>query len=89
MCKQRRYTWRGEEECTGHHRVPIADDVKDSITRMDSCGVRPRDIWSNLRRATDVTPPPLGLPPRQQVSECVKRLRKKSLSRNTGNLSRD
>ncbi|EGZ23457.1 hypothetical protein PHYSODRAFT_486745 [Phytophthora sojae] len=74
---------RGDEVCSGKHRVPVTTEVKAFITRMDSCGVRPRHIWSNLRRATDVRAPPLGLPSRQQVSDCVKRLRKKNLTRNT------
>eukprot|EP00644_Phytophthora_capsici_P019281 jgi/Phyca11/132893/e_gw1.255.6.1 len=72
-----------DEACIGAHRVPITSEVRQFVTRMDACGMQPRHIWSNLRRAPDVPAPPLGLPSRQQITDCVKRLRRKNLTRNT------
>lgn len=50
------------------------------LTEMASCGVKPRHIWSQLHRTHDIPAPPLGIPSRQQVTDCVTRLRNKNLS---------
>jgi hypothetical protein len=74
---------RGGATCSGKHRVPITSEVQAYAKRLEASGMQPRKIWSTLRRAPDIPQPPLGIPSHQQIADCVKRLCKKNISRNT------
>ncbi|KAF1785360.1 hypothetical protein GQ600_5828 [Phytophthora cactorum] len=83
-CASKEDNMEREEECTGHHRVPIADDVR--IPSLEWIHVvYDHAIFGVTFVAQLMLHHSTGFATGQQVSECVKRLRKKSLSRNTGN----
>ncbi|OWZ11481.1 hypothetical protein PHMEG_00015490 [Phytophthora megakarya] len=63
--------FRGELTCEVSHRVPITDEVKEYVTKLDSFDVPPRDIWSSLRRTCDDPTPTLGLPSRVQITKTM------------------